>query len=455
MSNEAQYYHPIIEAMLAHKASLLEQERQKNAVASDKARLALEAQAGARAQKELENRHDFEQQSLSNAHDLAQSLIQERQNQQRRQQFLDIASGVAKARSDPFDATKSILPYSGESIDPRALSNPQELQDLEAQGAGKKAGATATATNAANEPFQIGQEQRQFKYSQAASQLQHINRLDELAKQGVNQEHLAQINGQNQLAVAGVNGKNHILAAQIAQGIDPTGDTEENSSIIQNHMHQLTIGNEDESSLPPALRRAITAYAGKTGWTIPNKKFGDNLTSISQIQDVLKDALDLANNYSKDSTTYLQRTNPLPGIFGVSDVNAKAKDLNSRAMTVAKTFDSNNRSSQAEAQRSMAGLFDPNQTAKQNLDNINSKISSLNNLVDQRTAGMPAEQRNLALSSRGISMFGGFVDKNKALGLPTQAPTPAPGSTPVPAGTPQPAQGPKILTYDRNTGVAQ
>lgn len=426
MANESQYFAPIVQAYLEatkgmqqnQNAQLERQQRQQQLDQEAKQQDALLKQAQQKIDQEKQNQdelHDVALQHLKIANRQAAeatfehltNLIKGGTSPQAAAQGLggtsqrgnfpgamaqrDLLLPQTTPAEDTINLNGQQIPVSG--LQTQAQAQEAALNQFKAQ-AGIQAGANAEAT----EPYKIAAEARATKAKK-----------EEMAQQEQFQLAQDQANNDRVMGVARVNGQYHL------QGIRMMHDLglEDGSGAVSNLAKKLTDGifngTVDPSKLTPDQKKVVTAYASANGETIPtNKNYATNLDNIGNLDVLLNQYKDLAQNYSKDSPgdtntlgTRLAH-GQLGGLIGTSDLNAKQDALKAQAGLLAKQFEGQARTSDANIVRQALGSFDPAATVEQNLGKLNTRYQDLNQIVKNTFPGISADRVNSVLTARGI-----------------------------------------------------
>lgn len=437
MAGEDQYINPIIQAMV-HSAQLGQQrletqERAKQFTQENKIRQQLADQANT----ELQNQSKYHQDVTENAH--ARLQLEEKESHLH---ALEVARQVIQGGTQPQDVQGSgsaaIAPSPGLPAGVPAQPQMQQVPGIEglqfpkgtfpgpqqeAERIKLEAGAKAR-----------GEAEGRLPSEQALAATNHANKLLENeanlnnalklhAQEGAEQEKIANIHGGYQLAASNVAGKYHLLGIEKMHslGLDGLGEDSGGAiNTVNNAIDGILDGQTDYKGLRPDLKRAVDAVTGQRGWQIPTnqKDYQKKLDTVGNIQTLMQQYRDLAQNYSSDSPggggSFLQRQQKgqLGGIVPVSPLNSKLDAMKATGGTLATFFDQQNRKSDAEILRQVTGSFDPKATVKENLDKLNTKQDLLNTTVRNTFAGFKPEQINYVLGNRKIVDFGGFKDSS-------------------------------------------
>src|ERR1043166_1795087 len=417
MAGEEAYYNPIIRSMVEsaqlqqHAQALQQQKEFQTGELQNRQRLA------DLHEKQLQQQHDQFMEHLNKVlvpQVKAAAEAERLKNMNTARQL--ITSGMSpEAFRQP--AVQGILPGAGSFTvpgTPEGMINvpgvglqPQSAYPTTSQSAALEAQRVkgiATAQHEAAEPFEERKETRQ-----------HINKMFEAAQHGADQIHLANVHGHYQESVARINGANHLEGIRMTNmmGID------EDPTNVKNIVDEIYSGQTAFTSLPPAWKKAVTAYTAGTGEQLPtdNKGYFKKLDTIGSMQELLSTARDIAKKYSVDSPGASSKGNqslqiPLYGRVKRtkpgSEMEKQLDSLKSMGGSLATQFDQQNRKSDAEILRSVTGVFNPRATVQQNLDAINSHVRQMQQTVRNTFAGMKPERINKVLGDRGITDFGAF-----------------------------------------------
>lgn len=442
MSNEAQYYHPIIQAMLARRQNEIEEERIQNAAKSDKAHLALEEQAGTRAQSELQHKHDYEDKMTDIQSQLLKLHTDAQHADELRKAGEAVRGGTLKVDGLPRDDQGNInLPGVG-SVNPNVFSNPSEAGDQAARNAGKVAGAQTTGQLQAAQPFEEMKRNADFSNRLAEDKLNHAQRLDELAKQAGYSQDLERVRGGFQQATKSLEGANRLKEIQALHSLnlgDGTGDPVQLQDRASQMLDGILVGQRSYSSLSKDEKLAVDRLADSRHWTIPTdqKVHALSLNQAQSGQKVLDLAQDLANNNSVDQSgggfKNVALNGQIPGIVPVSDLNRKKNALTAEVGNLTTTLDQAKRLNDPEVRRKLNGLFDASANKEQNLANIKSIQDLFNTQQGSPFRGLPNDEQNYISGKLGLTRIGGYGQP----GQPT-APAPTPGGpTPAPVVSPK------------------
>ena len=301
------------------------------------------------------------------------------------------------------------IPVSG--IPTQAQQQATALADFQA-----RAGVTAGANAAAEEPYK-----EKARKEQEAFQLK-----------------IAQMNGDKTLAAARINGQYHLEGIKQMHSLGLEDGSGQVSNMAKQLVDGVFNGTVDPSKLTLDQKRLASAYASANGETLPtNKTYATNLDNIGNLDTLLTQYRDLAQNYSKDSpgdtNNLLKRMETsgslLSNVTGTSDLNAKQDALKAQAGLLAKVFEQQSRTSDANIVRQAIGSFDPKATVEENLGKLNSRFQDLNQVVKNTFPGQNTDRINSVLAARGITNLGVSAPQKKV------------------------ATGADLLNYSRQKGV--
>lgn len=242
------------------------------------------------------------------------------------------------------------------------------------------------------------------KTLQQKSQLDFANRMEELKQTGVNTLAVADRNHANELELEKMRIAGSLAVAHVAH----QQDTADLAPTIQNAFEGVLNGQTDYSKLPKDIKNGVSKVAGQLGFELPTdrKAHADKIDAVTGIQTLVNQYQDLALHYSRDGDKAGVQ-NYLPGSLAnnipFTDLKSQVDALKTTGGTLASFFDKQNRKSDSEILRQVAGLFDPNDTKQQNLEKLEKHKALLNTAVKNTFAGMKPEEVRYILGSHGIT----------------------------------------------------
>lgn len=432
MAGEEQYYHPIIQAMLQRGQNQLEQERMAEAAKTHGVQLKLEQQAQDRAERDLNNRVDFQNRSLDIQNEVHKLAREHQLFTQHHQNIQDINSGA-------------VDPATGEA------NTPDVLGGIKANNAAKE----ITAVGNAQEPFFKAHTQMQADKEKEAA-LNKFNYDILLAKQrGMQDEHLAGVKAGYETSLHNLEGDYRLKGIALAQGMG-SPDPESAQHITENEGKSILTGQGSFDKIPyKGLKSLLQQNFASRGWLLPTdqKDYNTGLDAYRSGDKVLNLATELANEYSSDQPKggfiNSMAKGQIPGVIPNSELNSKQDALAAEVGGLATTLDKSKRLNDPEVKRKLKGLFNASNNKQQNLDNIGGIRKLLDETLGNSLKGMPADQKNYILGNIGVTNFGGHVDPP----VSEQQTAPAPGGTPaqVPGQVPT---GRPIRKWDPQNGLS-
>lgn len=447
MSDEAQYYSPIIQAMM-HSATLAQQERERQGnQANQAAELKIRQQMADQAQKSLDYMHEHnvaqeqletqkqaltkEQEHLRNKLDIGMALrqgvinpqaFQNQGAQQSNGQPVPGIMGQFDANGQPASPSGMVSLPGGENVPTASFSNPAEAEAQRVREAAGVAGAQKGAELSAAEPFAVSADERKRKAEQEKLVQEQASNMDQLRQRGADELQVAKIHGGYQQSVANIEGGYKMREIQLMHQLG-AGDPAQTSTIANNLIDSIDNGQRAYSSLSADEKRVVDPIAASRGWTLPSNQaaHAKNLDQISSLDKLLDQYRDVINKYSRDSPTSGQDKGSrvtqgistatggmwAPTVPG-SDLHAAMEGIASTAGKLTKTFEDQARTSDANIVRQIQGTFDPHNTMEQNMKNLNQKGDLLNGIASRTFAGMPPEQVNKILGDNKIKNLGGL-----------------------------------------------
>lgn len=300
----------------------------------------------------------------------------------------------------------------------QGLSGPEGVQipDQQAQLAQEvaaikqRAGATASGTQEVMQPFLDAAEARKEKQDQAKLVQEHANRLEELVTSGQisgdNAVRAAKVHGDYELANSRLNGANHLKGIILGMGGDEAGANTANQLI-----NGIYSGQTDYKTLPVKEKALVDRYTAGTGETLPTNgvAYKSALDRVKSMQELLGQARDLANNYSRDSkggTVISSLTHGLAaGVVPGTDLASKLDSFKAFGGKLVTELEGMKRSSDADILRQSLGAFDPKATKAQNLQKINDRAKAMQTVLSNDIAGLPKDRISKTLGDMGITDF--------------------------------------------------
>lgn len=431
MSNEAQYINPILQAMISSAQIHQGKEELKQRALQAKADEELRSRAQDTHEKQVEYEHQHAQDMLEAQTKIISGKLMENRIAARKHVMESLANGVDPSAfqlpdqsipgggipgigtipqfTKPGTPEGMLTTPAGENLPVTAFPNPQQTTQLLAGRTKAVAGAQEEGKKEAEEPYLISAANRNIDAETKKLQLEHANKLAELDKIGANNINVANVHGKYMIQAEQERTAGQIKGITIAHGL---GLDDKQSAVANNLEDSLINGQADWSKLTKDEKTAVQQIATAKGHTLPMdaKDYKAKLDTISSVQKLIDNARDLANRFSSDSPegSYVGGL-VKPFILG-TDIKAKLDELKSDGGQLASFFDKQQRKSDAEILRQVAGVFSPTNTKAQNMANINAKAAQLNNGVKQLFAGIPDAQKNYVLGNRGITDFGGYGD---------------------------------------------
>jgi len=422
MSNEAQYYNPIIQAMIASSQLQQGAAGQKQQALRDKANEDARQKELDQAQQRLENEHDYQQSMVKNATDLLGAHIA--------QSKTEAMKNIGQMRSMGMDPS-SMFP--GQPItSPDGTTNPQpsiSLPGLGINNVPQNAFPTqeqATAHDAALTKARAfaqtsGEYSAMAPYTDAARNFTEKIKKEEndaqMARtlaQGANEERVTNIRNTGESANTAAREQGANYRTQLTQGF---GTDPDNAAIFDNAEEAIVNGEEDLGKLPKPVQKHALAIAAQKGDVLPTdfKGYSSALSSAASAQQLLNQARDMANKYSSDSSGYTGvgagLLNLGKGAVPGTDLKNAQDSLDAQVNTV-RTGLGVSRSSNPETERLFKGLYSPSNTKQQNLSKVEALAKSLNVPVQQLfPKNIPDSMKNRVLTNRGITDFGGYGSK--------------------------------------------
>lgn len=409
---------PIIHAMVESKQrqqQVLDRAQKADQLKQDAAYKQAELKHQDAQLAELQREHDqsnqYQTDMLNKVHlPLAKAQI-DKQHLDQQQQMMQLLKGGATQNPDGG----LTLP-----------SGPDALK-AEADEIQQKAGAQATGTQTALQPFLDNAEKRREDSETKKLQQDHANKLEEMVKKGEidksNAREYATIHGNYELANIRLAGENHLKGIMLGMGGDANGADRANQLL-----KSIYSGQTDYKDLPTNDKKLVDGYTAGTGETVPTngKDYKAALDRVGSMQELLNRARELAINNSRDSaggSTLNKITGGhIPalvgsGVFPGTDLDSKIKDFNAFGGQLVKQLEGMNRTSDQDRIRQTIGAFDPAATKEQNLAKINSRVLAMQQVLKNDTVGLPTDRINKVLGDRGITDFG-LKPKVSAIKMP-------------------------------------
>lgn len=282
-----------------------------------------------------------------------------------------------------------------------------------------QAGAQTQGQMEAQQPFLDAAAKRTQENEEKKLRLQHENAAALARQTGANALDVAKIHGQYQLAGDRINGENHLKGIMLGVGGDqPLGD------FANGIVNRIYSGQANYKDLPSNEKKVVDRYLSGTGEIVPTdgKSYKDSLDRAASMQELINRARTLAQNYSRDAKGVGSKGNqnitlPLVGTLQRtqpgSDMDSQLNDFKAFGGKLVTELEGMKRSSDADIIRQALGAFDPKATVKNNLEKINSRVSAMNQVITNSTAGLPRDRIVKALGDRGITDFGPGETKYK------------------------------------------
>lgn len=316
-----------------------------------------------------------------------------------------------KLRGQGVDLNK-VLPYAGGATDQNAgIPSQEEQQQKEIDLLKKRAGATTEGTMAAQQPFLDAAETRKEQQDQAKLVQEHKNKLEELVTSGQisgdNAVRAAKVHGDYELANSRINGQNHLRGIILGMGGDEAGANTANQLI-----NGIFSGQTNYKDLPMKEKALVDRYTAGTGETLPTNgvAYKGALDRVKSMQELLGQARDLANNYSRDTkggTTVSSFTHGLAaGVVPGTDLASKLDSFKAFGGKLVTELEGMKRSSDADILRQALGAFDPKAKKAQNLQKINDRAKAMQTVLSNDVAGLPKDRVAKTLGDMGITDFG-------------------------------------------------
>ncbi len=437
MSNESQYYAPIIQAYLEATKGM--QQNQNNQAERQQRQQQLDQQKKQQdellkqAQQKIENEHDYQQQSLDIQHQARQLATQ-----QAKEATFEHLTNLIKSGTSPEAAASGMggqfqqgnpiaaqgyqqlglpggppsedqISVNGQQIPVSGLQTQAQAQQAALADFKNRAGVQAGAAAEAEEPYKI-----------AASQRTEASRKSEMSQQEIFQAQQNKANNDRAEAVAKINGGYHLRGIALMHSLGLEDGSGQASQMAKQLVDSAFNGTSDPTKWTPDQKRIVSAYASANGETLPtNKNYAANLDNIGNLDVLLNQYKDLAQNYSKDSPggTNTLGTRLAHGQFGglvnTSDLNAKQDALKAQAGLLAKQFEGQSRTSDANIVRQALGSFDPAATTEENLGKLNTRFQDLQQIVKNTFPGVKPDRVNSVLAARGIQNLSAPTQQKK------------------------------------------
>lgn len=409
MANEAQYYHPIIQAMIAAQNQNQERARLQQAAEQHK------ADRGIR-EHQLELQSTRDKNEFEHQKGMAKIAAKQLESQlemasiDKRKKLYDLSEGGVDVQKD-FPQLAAGIPNAEEI-----------LKNITARTQGQ-AQAQTTGQMTAAEPFKAADDQRSLQNQQTLlTQQQEFKTADQerdftnklkLASvdQGYARE-LQDIVTKRGESLAHINGKYHLMGSAAVQRIGLGNQVEQAKQLLEG----IYTGNIDHKALTVDQKRLVDTYAAGTGdlKSIPSdgKAYAKKLDSVSSIDKLISQYEDLALNYSRDSEGAWKGGNQTLNIplYGTaqrtqpgSDLESKSGSMKATLGQLASFFDLENRKSDMDIVRQAVGAFDPKSTKEQNLEKLKKHKDKINQIVKNTFVGMSPERVDAVLEARGIA----------------------------------------------------
>lgn len=465
MSNEAQYFNPIV-AAIAH-AQEMSRQKQMDAEtiqqhALENRRLDLQQktqqQLADLATKKADDEHELH---LANIQHLADALAVQKNvmHTNLKQQMLEnIQKGVAKPEA--YQTPAQNVP------DSVGLVAPGTAPGMINPGGGASSipiSSVGTPEEAQQRMLGIEQAQQNMKDASMRKTEQFKSDLQE-QKDKANFQRIQQ------------QGADRLKGIEAVHGLVAPGAETDALDIADNKINGILSGQTSYSSLSKDEKRVVDARAAQQKIILPTNQVqhSKNLGAVTSLDTLLGQAEDVIKKYSRDSptqgddfTTKMAKgiANLTGGVYSPNIQGSEAKSaidqLQSSAGQLATTFDQNNRKNEAEILRSRKGIFDPAYTMKENLDRLDSKKAQLTPLIKQNFVGVPQDKVNDLFNQLGITHFNSqgpvpFVTPQNGMTLPKgqlppgmlpPPPIPVPGQNAPPLANPQGQAAPQPQVF--------
>lgn len=300
MSDEAQYYNPIIQAMIANAQSRQAGDQLKAQVQQHKDLMAhqgiqedIEKQRVAQEQQRIEQEHEYHTSTIENATKLLGAHLDQAKNEalDRARQFV-AQGGSPGAYQKPATQipTQPDLGISGEvpgsATPPGMMDIPgygrisagtlKTKEQLEAEAV-KHAGDVTTATHAAAEPYKISEDERKFGNDKDLEELK-TKAASALADKHIGSaERIAQLERGTQQSIANGHNATQLQMGQLQYGLTP----EEGQGLVTS-----IFTGQQKPSLGNPVERRLVGNMESQGFKLPGKDV-DTLRNIANIDPIL------------------------------------------------------------------------------------------------------------------------------------------------------------------------
>ena len=437
--NPAEFYSPIIQAMI-HSAQQQRELQQNQALAEQhKQELALRQQQADRADKHLDFLEDQEKQKNASAASLQEAIKNNDLLNTRLNIGRAFREGILKAPTQAMSQqqpgaigvnqaggtspTSMNLPGVGK-IDTSQFSNPQEAATQEAAKLQQTAQATATGTGSGQEPFKIKEDARKAEEDRLKRIDEYNKAIDVQKARGADELTIENARGGYQKINTQLQGANRLKEIALQQQLG-SDDPVSAQAITDQNIRDVQNGQRAYSTLSKQEKLAFDSTMSNRGWVTPTnqKDQSAKLDDIKQMDTMLSDYQNIISKYSRDSpprgqdtgTKVTQGISKMTGgmwtpVIPGSDLSAKLDDVKSTAGKLVTQFEGVKRMTDAAAIRAVTGTFNPAYTVEQNMANYRQKAGLLNDTIQRTFAGMPPAQVTKILGDNKISNLGGLVD---------------------------------------------
>lgn len=441
MANEAQYYSPIIQAMIESSHNAQHKEDREKQVQQFKDDLQLRQLQ----QKDQEHRTDNEEKRINNEHDQwAETMEKVHLPQIQAALAQNRIANLASARdalSKGMDP--SVFQHPGIKLPPipglgfgggNAGQTPDDMLDIPGVGqvpkkgfrtaqeesdfinnqAAKGAGIKQMAIEQAGEQFKDADAVRSRESERLKQAGDLENRKTELGISSASAERLAKIRDQGETSRTLLNGANHLKGISLMHQLGQDDENGTQAGYAKQLTDSIFNGQSQYGALTADQKRLVTNYSAGTGESVPTngKDYAEKLNKMGDMQNLINQYRDLATNYSSDSKNggfkARMENGQMGGLVPKSDLNSKLDSMKASGGQLASFFDQQNRKSDAEILRQVTGAFDPKANTQQNLEKLNQHVQLLNGTARNTFVGMSPDRVNSVLDKRGIVDFGGY-----------------------------------------------
>ena len=447
MANEAQYYSPIIQAMIAtanrnQQANEFQQTHELAQQQSKRADLESKVQQQRADQEEqrIEYEHENLQNTLANSTKLLSAHLDELRNQALQSARNNIAQGVSPTA---YQRQGFTVPVNGGIPIPATPSDQMDIpgygrvpvSSMPTQQQQADFARTQQIQTAKDIFEQVGKPQdvfkEQLKRDTESEKIDKENaaKLSEIHETGGITLRHAEIMAAAQKSDAALREGGANYRAKLNMGLDPNDPEGAAVGMAASHLiEDAWMARTDPSKWTPGQKKLAAA----SGESYPNSSdYAKGINGLSDLQQFLIDARKFAENYSTDSPGG-GYGKAFVGKFGnFTDQSAAYKGLQERVGELARNLAPGMRMTQTELQNVLTGIVSTTQNRNNNMKNVDDTINQLRPKVDNLLSGASTDRANNILYKKGIVDFGGYQPGGIVQGGP---PPPAP-----PPGSPSPA----------------